>query len=147
MDETTRPRTLRSDRAPPQDIANDPAMLALAELLDAERTLATVEQQVLVERTDAGRMWLLWFAIGATDEVCQLTGRRTERERNQVFRRVVALIFSDGVRSDVNPVLADRRLIELFETAGARAVRACLSGETRLGYYLDALRTAAGPIA
>jgi Holliday junction resolvase len=56
------------------------------------------------------------------------------------------LIFSDGVRSDVNPVLADRRLIELFETAGARAVRACLSGETRLGYYLDALRTAVGPL-
>jgi hypothetical protein len=60
--------------------------------------------------------------------------------------RLVSLIFSDGVRSEVNPVLADRRLIELFETAGAHAVRACLSGETRLGYYLDALRTAAGPI-
>ncbi len=123
-------------------MTDDPAMLALAELLDAERTLATIEQPGLVERTDAGRMWLLWFAIGATDEVCQLTGRRTERQRNEVFRRVVALIFSDGVRSEVNPVLADRRLIELFETAGARAVRACLSGETRLGYYLDALRTA-----
>jgi hypothetical protein len=124
-------------------MTDDPAMLALAELLDAERTLATIEQRGLVERTDAGRMWLLWFAIGATDEVCQLTGRCTERERNEVFRRVVALIFSEGVRSEVNPVLADRRLIELFETAGTRAVRACLSGETRLGYYLDALRTAA----
>ena len=119
-------------------------MLALAELLDAERTLATVVEPSLVERADAGRMWLLWFAIGATDEVCRLTGRRTEPDRNQVFRRVVALIFSDGVRSDVNPVLADRRLIELFESAGSRAVRACLSGETRLGYYLDALRTASG---
>ena len=119
-------------------------MLALAELLDAERTLATIEEPLLVERADAGRMWLLWFAIGATDEVCRLTSRRTERERNEVFRRVVALIFSDGVRSDVNPVLADRRLIELFESAGSRAVRACLSGETRLGYYLDSLRTAAG---
>jgi hypothetical protein len=108
--------------------------------------LATTEQPLLVERADAGRMWLLWFAIGATDEVCQLTGRHAERERNQVFRRVVALIFNDGVRSDVNPVLADRRLIELFETAGARAVRACLSGKTRLGYYHDALRTAAGPV-
>jgi hypothetical protein len=118
-------------------------MLALAELLDAARTLAAVEQPLLVERTDAGRMWLLWFAIGATDEVCQLTGRLTERERNQVFRRVVTLIFSDGVRSDVNPILAERQLIELFESAGARAVKACLSGETRLGYYLDALRTAA----
>jgi len=118
-------------------------MQALAELLDAERTLATTEQPLLVERTDAGRMWLLWFAIGATDEVCQLTGRLTERERNQVFRRVVTLIFRDGVRSDVNPILAERQLIELFEKAGARAVRACLSGETRLGYYLDALRAAA----
>ncbi len=119
-------------------------MLALAELLDAERTLATIEQPVLVERIDTGRVWLLWFAIGATDEVCQLAGRRTERERNQVFQRVVALIFGDGVRSEINPILADRRFIELFETAGARAVRSCLNGETRLGYYLDALRTAAG---
>jgi hypothetical protein len=119
-------------------------MLALAELLDAERTLATVEEPLLVERADTGRMWLLWFAIGATDEVCRLTGHRTEADRNQLFRRVVALIFSEGVRSDVNPVLADRRLIELFESAGSRAVRACLSGETRLGYYLDALRTATG---
>ncbi len=135
---------MRRDHAAAGNLADDPAMLALAELLDAERTLATTEQPLLVERTDAGRMWLLWFAIGATDEVCQLTGRLTERERNQVFRRVVTLIFSDGVRSDVNPILAERQLIELFETAGARAVRACLSGETRLGYYLDALRTAAG---
>jgi hypothetical protein len=119
-------------------------MLALAELLDAERTLATVEEPLLVERADTGRMWLLWFAIGATDEVCRLTGHHAEAERNQVFRRVVALIFSEGVRSDVNPVLADRRLIELFESAGSRAVRACLSGETRLGYYVDALRTATG---
>jgi hypothetical protein len=119
-------------------------MLALAELLDAERTLATIEEPLLVERADAGSMWLLWFAIGATDEVCRLTGLRTEPERNQLFRRVVALIFSDGVRSDVNPVLADRRLIELFESAGSRAVRVALSGETRLGYYLDALRTATG---
>lgn len=117
-------------------------MLALAELLDAERTLATVEEPLLLERADAGRMWLLWFAIGATDEVCRLTERRNEADRNQVFRRVVSLIFSDGVRSDVNPVQADRRLIELFESAGSRAVRACLSGETRLGYYLAALRWA-----
>jgi hypothetical protein len=134
---------MRQDQATAGNLADDPAMLALAELLDAERTLATIEQPLLVERTDAGRMWLLWFAIGATDEVCQLTGRLTERERNQVFRRVVTLIFSNGVRSDVNPILAERQLIELFETAGARAVKACLSGETRLGYYLDALRTAA----
>jgi hypothetical protein len=119
-------------------------MLALAELLDAEVTLATVEEPSLVERADPGRMWLLWFAIGATDEACRLTGRHTERERNQVFRGVVTLILSEGVRSDVNPALADRRLIELFESAGSRAVRACLSGQTRLGYYLGALRTATG---
>jgi hypothetical protein len=146
MEDTTRPKSLGPDADVPAGIADDPALLALAELLDAERTLATIEQPALVERADAGRMWLLWFAIGATDEVCQLTGRRAERERNLVFRSVVALIFSDGVRSDVNPVLADRRLIELFETAGARAVRACLSGETRLGYYLAALRSAVGPL-
>ena len=137
---------MRPDPSVAENLADDPALLALAELLDAERTLATMEQPVLVDRADAGRMWLLWFAIGATDEVCRLTERHTEQERNQVFRRVVALIFSDGVRSDINPVLADRRLIELFETAGARAVRACLSGETRLGHYLEALRAAAGPL-
>lgn len=119
-------------------------MLALAELLDAERTLATVEEPSLVERADTGRMWLLWFAIGVTEEVCRLTGRCSETDRNQVFRRVVALIFSEGVRSDVNPVLADRRLIDLFESAGSRAVRTCINGETRLGYHFDALRTATG---
>jgi hypothetical protein len=137
---------MRPDPSVAENLADDPALLALAELLDAERTLATMEQPVLVDRADAGRMWLLWFAIGATDEVCRLTERHTEYERNQVFRRVVALIFSEGVRSDINPVLADRRLIELFETAGGRAVRACLSGETRLGHYLEALRAAAGPL-
>jgi hypothetical protein len=145
MDDSKRPWRKRPTQRP-TDIADDPAMLALAELLDAERTLATVEDPLLVERADGGQMWLLWFAIGATDEVCRLTGRHNEQERNQVFRRVVALIFSDGVRADVNPVLADRRLIELFESTGSRAVRACLSGETRLGYYLDALRTATGQV-
>ena len=72
-------------------------MLALAELLDAERTLATVEEPLLVERADTGRMWLLWFAIGETDEVCRLTGHHAEGDRNQVFRRVVALIFSMAI--------------------------------------------------
>jgi len=86
---------MRSDPSVTESLADDPALLALAELLDAERTLATMEQPVLVDRADAGRMWLLWFAIGATDEVCRLTERHTEHERNQVFRRVVALIFSE----------------------------------------------------
>jgi hypothetical protein len=48
------------------------------------------------------------------------------------------------MRSDVSPVLADRQLIELFESADSRAVRACRSGETWLGYYLDSLPTATG---
>ena len=44
-------------------------MLALAELLDAERTLATVEEPLLVERTDTGRMWLcLLYTSDAADE-------------------------------------------------------------------------------
>ena len=60
-------------------------MLALAELLDAERTLATIEEPLLVERADAGRMWLLWFAIGATDEVCRLTSRRTDANATRCF--------------------------------------------------------------
>jgi hypothetical protein len=141
MDDTT--RTRKSPPAPRAD-DRDPALFALAELLDSERALAASEDPGLVERADSGRLWLLWFAIGATDEICRLTQRRAETDRNQVFRQVVSLIFNEGVRSEMNPILADRHMIELFEAAGIRAVQACMSGETRLGYYLDALRTATG---
>jgi hypothetical protein len=142
MDDTTRLRRSRTGAATRE--GNDPALFALAELLESERLLAASEAPDLVERADAGRLWLLWFAIGATDEVCKLTQRRSENERNDVFRQVVSMIFNDGVRSDVNPILADRELIELFERAGSRAVQACMTGETRLGYYLEALRTGLG---
>jgi len=141
MDDTTRTRR----RTPaPGTLDADPALAALAELLQAERALAENEEPALVERADSGRLWLLWFAIGATDEICRLTQRHAETDRNHVFRRVVSLIFNDGVRSEIDPILADRQVIELFETAGIKAVQACLNGETRLGYYRDALRTAAG---
>lgn len=118
----------------------DPAVQALTELLHSELALAIVEEPALLDRVDSGRVWLLWFAIGATEEVCDMVQRETERERNLVFRQVVGAIFDDGVRSKMNPVQADRRLIEVFESAGAEAVRACMRGDRRLGYYLEALR-------
>jgi hypothetical protein len=49
-------------------------------------------------------------------------------------------VFGDGVRSDSDPICADRRLMDLFESAGAAAVQACLRGDGRPGYYLAGLR-------
>jgi hypothetical protein len=118
----------------------DPAVHAVTELLHSELALAIVEEPALVDSLDSGRVWLLWFAIGATQEVCDLVQRETDRERNLVFRQVVGAIFTDGVRSGMDPVHADRRLIEIFESAGAEAVRACVRGDRRLGYYLEALK-------
>jgi hypothetical protein len=118
----------------------DPALTALMELLESERDKAMLEEPALVARCDPGRVWFLWFAIGATDEICRLIRRVDESERNDLFRQVVSLIFSGGVRSGTDPVLADRSLVELFESAGADAVQACLEEEPHLGFYVDALR-------
>jgi len=126
------------------DGAGDPAIASLLQLLESEREEALAEEPALVERCDPGKAWLLWFAIGATDEVCRLAQRTAESEGNHVFRRVVNVIFASGVQSEVDPVMADRRLVELFETAGAEAVQACMRGDARLGYYLDALRLSYG---
>jgi hypothetical protein len=123
---------------------DDPAVIALLQLIQSERSRATLEEPELVEQVDSGRVWLLWFAIGATDAVCSLVQRDADGERDEVFRRVVSVIFSgDRVRSCVDPLQADRRLIELFESAGSEAVQACMQGEKRLGYYLEALRVGA----
>ncbi len=136
----------RSRRVPRQQHEpDDPAVDALLELIQSERARATVEEPQLVERVDSGRVWLLWFAIGATDAVCSLVKREADGERDTVFRRVVSVIFGgERVRSSVDPLQADRRLIELFESAGAEAVQACMRGEKRLGYYLEALRVGSG---
>lgn len=136
----------RSRRAPRQQHEpDDPAVDALLELIQSERARAAVEEPQLVERVDSGRVWLLWFAIGATDAVCSLVKREADGERDNVFRRVVSVIFGgERVRSSVDPLQADRRLIELFESAGAEAVQACMRGEKRLGYYLEALRVGSG---
>ncbi len=121
--------------------SEDSAVAALTELIESERARVMLEEPELVEQADPGRVWLLWFAIGATEAVCRLVERETDAERNRIFRQVASVIFGDdAVRSRVNPVRADRRLIELFESAGAEAVDACMRGEKRLGYYLEALR-------
>lgn len=132
---TSRPTTVRHDGT------EDPAVLALTDLIQSELARVALEGPDLAERGDPGRVWLLWFAIGATDAACSLLQRDADNERNRVFRRVVSAVFGGGrVRSSVDPVRADRRLIELFESAGAEAVQACMRGDKRLGYYLEALR-------
>jgi hypothetical protein len=126
------------------DGLDDPAVAALIQLLESEREAALAEAPELVQRCDPGRVWLLWFAIGATDAICRLTQRTADSRGNHLFRRAVKVILGHGVRCDVDPILADRRLVELFETAGAEAVQACRRGDPRLGYYLDALRLSYG---
>ena len=138
-DITISKRSPRASRL--RDEPADPAVVALMELIQSERARAALEEPELVEQVDSGRVWLLWFAIGATDAVCSLVQRDADGERDEVFRRVVSVIFSgERVRSCVDPLQADRRLIELFESAGAEAVQSCMRGDKRLGYYLEALR-------
>lgn len=126
---------------------HDPAVVALTQLLASEREEAQREAPVLVEQHDPSRLWLLWFAIGATVEVCKLVQRQGDEERNEVFRHVIRAVFDGGLRPAGGrhgaQELADKRVIEAFESAGAEAVRSCMRGETRLGYYVDALRLAA----
>lgn len=122
---------------------NDPALEALIALLNSEVNQALEERPALVSQADPGRLWLLWFAIGATLETCSLLGRDTDAELNAMFRGVADAVFHAGVRSDRDPICADRRLINLFESAGAAAVQACQRGDSRLGYYLAGLRVSA----
>lgn len=125
------------------DESSDPAIAALTQLLESERDLALADEPALVECADPGRVWLLWFAIGATDEICKIVQRDVNSEGNEIFRQVVSLVFGGGARSAGNPVVADKRLIDLFEASGAEAVRACMRGDSWLGFYLAALRSGA----
>ena len=118
-----------------------PAVAALTELIQAECERVGMEEPELAEQADPGRVWLLWFAIGATDAACDLVGCRLDEQRNEVFRQVVSVIFNGhAVRSGSNPIESDKRLIGLFESAGCEAVAACMRGDRKLGYYLEALR-------
>ena len=123
----------------------DPAIEALTQLLESERDLALADEPALVECADPGRVWLLWFAIGATDEICKVVQRDVNGEGNELFRQVVSMVFGGGARSAGNPVVADKHLIDLFESSGAEAVRACMRGDSGLGFYLAALRSGACP--
>jgi hypothetical protein len=128
---------------PCDDATTDPAIEALVGLLKAELDRALDERPSLVSQADPGRVWLLWFAIGATLETCSLLGRESDVERNAMFRSVVDAVFREGVWSDSDPICADRRLVDLFESAGAAAVQARLRGDGRPGYYLAGLRVSA----
>jgi hypothetical protein len=121
----------------------DPALEALIQLLESERNRAVGDRPELVSKADPGQLWLLWFAIGATLEVCQLLGREGESARNELFQQVSGRIFPSGIHSACDPSLADPRLVDLFESAGAAAVQACIRGDERLGYYLAGLRVSA----
>jgi hypothetical protein len=145
VDQLSNIRTPRSSTTGRRSV-HDPAVVALTQLLASEREEAQREEPVLVEQHDPSRLWLLWFAIGATVEVCRHVQREGDEERNQVFRHVMRAVFDEATRPAGRRgahELADRRVIEAFESAGAEAVRSCMRGETRLGYYLDALRLAA----
>ncbi len=116
-------------------------MAALTELIQAECERVASEEPELAEQADPARVWLLWFAIGATDAACELVGCRLDEQRNDVFRQVVGIIFNGhGLRSVTSPIDSDKRLIGLFESAGSEAVAACMRGDRKLGYYLEALR-------
>ena len=118
-----------------------PAVAAVTELINAECDRVNLEEPELTTQADPGRVWLLWFAIGATDAACELVGCRLDAHRNEVFRKVVSVIFNGhAVRSGAGPVESDKRRIGLFESAGAEAVAACMRGDRKLGYYLEALR-------
>jgi hypothetical protein len=121
----------------------DPALEALIQLLESERNEAVEDRPALVSKADPGQLWLLWFAIGATREVCVVLGREADDARNELFRKVADRVFPAGIRSACDPIRADRRLIDLFESAGAAAVQACIRGDERLGYYLAGLRVSA----
>jgi len=82
-------------------------------------------------------------AIVALTQLLQ-SERESDGERSQVFRGVVCTIFGGGVHSDVDPVVADKCLIDRFESAGAEAIRACMRGDEGLGHYLTALRRSGG---
>jgi len=140
MDDLTRIRIRRPVQLH-RDGTGDSVVAGLTELIGSEYRRAARTEPELVDEADAERVWLLWFAIGATDAVCDLVGRDADAQRDAVFREVVSAIFNgEGVRSSVDPVQADRRLIELFESAGAEAVSACVRSDRKLGYYLEALR-------
>jgi hypothetical protein len=142
MDDLTRKSCTRERRGHPAR-PEDPAVRALTELIQSENSRALIEEPELTSQVDPGHVWLLWFAIGATQSVCDLVERDSDVERNEVFRHVVNAVFgAERVRSPVDPVRADRTLIGIFESAGAEAVQACMRGDKRLGYYLGALRVA-----
>jgi hypothetical protein len=44
------------------------------------------------------------------------------------------------VQAPAHPGGSSQELIDLRESAGAAAVRACMRGVRKLGYYLEALR-------
>lgn len=133
----------RSIELPGHDRSADPAVEALTQLIESERDRALQEEPELVTAQDPGQLWLRWFAMGATLEVCALLERHADEYRDQVLRQVGALVFGDGIPPDVDPDRAEAHLRDLFESAGANAVRACMQGDGGMSHYLAGLRVSA----
>jgi len=125
------------------DGSSDPAIAALLQLLESSVTRPWRRTRRSWTVSIRVGVWLLWFAIGATDEICKLVATRCETAKvNEMFRQVVNLIFGNGARP-LQSRHGDKRLIDLFESSGTEAVRACMRGDSWLGYYLHALRIGA----
>ena len=87
------------------DLPPDPAVEALTQLIASEYDLALLQEPALLARSDPGRLWLLWFAIGATFEVCDLLGRDSKNERDALFLHVADLFFRAWSNCSSQPVL------------------------------------------
>lgn len=112
-------------------------------LLDAERSMARVERPRLVSECDPDQILLLWFAIGASNAMCRVVDRPSDSSHEEILDHALGTVFE---RTGFQPESGLGRCTghgpgayELFEQAGREAVRACLVGDARLSYYLDAL--------
>jgi hypothetical protein len=121
----------------------DPSAEALVTLLDAERSTARNRMPDLVSEFDPDEAFLLWFAIGATNAICSVVDRPTDTDQDRILRHAMGVIFEiDSILpATPNMPLGPNSLgsVELFEQAGREAVRACLTGDTNLSFYLEAL--------
>ena len=133
----------RSKRCARSRDAVDPTAQALVMLLDAERGTAQVECPSLVSEFDPDQVLLLWFAVGASSAMSRVVDRPSDSSHEEILEHALGTVLEgSGCQTDSSlDRCTDRdcRVYELFENAGRQAVQACLVGEARLSYYLDAL--------
>ena len=112
-------------------------------LLDAERSTAQIERPGLIFDFDPDQVLLLWFAIGASNAMCRVVDRPSDSSDEEILEHALATVFEPaGFQRESGLSRCTGHgpsAYELFEQAGREAVRACLVGDARLSYYLDAL--------